>query len=200
MRVDGDITIDGGTLDSSVLDISSKLVDLKDANAIGFQLVANALSGALAQTQADWTENDSTKASYIQHKPVISDSITSGGTNLVKSGAIYTSQQEQEQRINPLTDYIFGYGSPLSENDDLNNYTTPCKMSVPGGISVASISNKPLANMPRFILFVIPGINDKACYQFLFPNNNASTWYKRYCRSGTWTPWSAFDGTEIAQA
>ena len=46
--------------------------------------------GSSEQVQADWEQSDTTAPDYIKNKPSTTSSVTSGSTDLVTSGGVYS--------------------------------------------------------------------------------------------------------------
>ena len=76
-------------------------------------------SGAEANVQSDWNQSDSSADDFIKNKPSVDTAITSGSTNAVQSGAVYTA-------LAGKVDTVSGKG--LSTND----YTTAEKTKLSG--------------------------------------------------------------------
>ena len=100
-----DVTVNGTScLDGTVAKVVVNTVDGTIGGTSGNDWTSLTINGSTAyipaaQVQADWSESDNTKVSYIDHKPTLgtaaaksfTTSVTSGSGDLVTSGAVYTA-------------------------------------------------------------------------------------------------------------
>lgn len=66
--------------------------------------VLNNIAMTGGQVQADYTETDNTKASYIHNKPTIDEKVTEDSTNLISSGAVFEAIDNIEILPSPTYD------------------------------------------------------------------------------------------------
>lgn len=99
----------------------------------------------------------------------------------------------------PSYDFIFGLGTALQPNDDLNNYNNAGKIYAATGAIAATISNTPWT-ASGFMAITIPLITMTTFMQFLLPSSMAGKWYRRRYTQGAWSPWTEYDGTQVASA
>lgn len=97
----------------------------------------------------------------------------------------------------PSYDFIFGLGTALQSNDDLNNYNVAGKIYAATGAISATIYNTPWT-ISGFMAITIPYITSSTFIQFLLPNTSGGKWYKRRYTAGAWSPWIEYDGTQAA--
>lgn len=94
-------------------------------------------------------------------------------------------------------DFIFGLGTALNSNDDLNNYNKVGKIYAATGAIAATISNTPWT-LSGFMVITIPMLTATTFIQFLLPNTSGGKWYKRRYTTGSWSAWTEYDGTQVA--
>ena len=46
--------------------------------------------GSSTQVQSDWEQSDNTAPDYIKNKPTVSSTVSSGSTDLITSGGVYS--------------------------------------------------------------------------------------------------------------
>lgn len=93
-------------------------------------------------------------------------------------------------------DFIFGLGTELKSNDDLNNYNKVGKIYAATGAIAATISNTPWTSS-GFVVITIPLLTTKTFMQFLLPSSFGGKWYRRRYTQGVWSAWIEYDGTQI---
>lgn len=94
-------------------------------------------------------------------------------------------------------DFIFGIGTALNSNDDLNRYNAAGKIYAATGSIAATISNAPWA-ASGFMAITIPFISATSFIQFVLPNTVGGKWYRRRYTQGAWSPWIEYDGTQVS--
>lgn len=119
----------------------------------------------------------------------IDSMLSDTSTNPVQSKVVQAA-------ILPLQDFIFGAGTALAQNEDLNNYNQAGKLNAPTGAIAQTIMNTPWT-ASGFTVFVIPFITTTAFLQILIPNTVTGKWYRRRYTQGAWSNWIEYDGTEV---
>lgn len=112
------------------------------------------------------------------------------------AGQQTTKDTEQDAAILPLQNFIFGAGTALAQNEDLNNYNQAGKFIAATGTVAQTIMNTPWT-ASGFAVFVIPFITTTAFLQILIPNTVTGKWYRRRYTNGAWSNWIEYDGTEV---
>lgn len=112
------------------------------------------------------------------------------------AGQQTTKDTEQDAAILPLQNFIFGAGTALAQNEDLNNYNQAGKFAAATGTVAKTIMNTPWTSS-GFTVFVIPFITTTAFLQILIPNTVTGKWYRRRYTNGAWSNWIEYDGTEV---
>ena len=68
----------------------------------GHKIEADVPSNAVfTDTQANWTESNTSSPAYIQNKPQVDTTVTSGSDNLITSGAVDTALSGKMDKANP---------------------------------------------------------------------------------------------------
>ena len=94
--------------------------------------------------------------------------------------------------IQGVDEYIYGTGSELASNSNLNDYNYACKMYSPSAAVSATISNTPWT-ASGFQLITVQFITSPSYMQFLIPNTAYGKWYRRRYGSGAWSSWVEYD-------
>ena len=94
-------------------------------------------------------------------------------------------------------DFIFGIGTALSSNDDLNNYNKVGKVYAATGAIATTISNTPWT-LSGFMVITIPLLTTTTFMQFVLPSSMGGKWYRRRYTQGIWSAWIEYDGTQLA--
>ena len=93
-------------------------------------------------------------------------------------------------------DFIFGVGTALQNNDNLDDYKAPGKVFAANGAIAATIANTPWTQS-GFTAITIPNLTLTSCMQFVLPNTMGGKWYRRRYMQETWSPWFEYDGTQV---
>lgn len=101
-------------------------------------------------------------------------------------------QAAQDAKINPSYDFIFGLGTALISNDDLNNYNAAGKIYAASGAIASTIANSPWT-LSGFTVITIPYQTTTAFMQFLIPNSTGGKWFRRRYSQGAWSTWIEYD-------
>lgn len=148
--------------------------------------------------------------SYVRLYPANSYAASNGDTVTFTNGMICTAADwAVSQKFVPYApanrelyktgqqsyDFIFGLGTALNSNDDLNNYNKVGKIYAATGAIAATISNTPWT-LSGFTVITIPMLTETTFIQFLFPNTSGGKWYKRRYTTGAWSAWTEYDGTQ----
>lgn len=96
----------------------------------------------------------------------------------------------------PAYDFIFGLGTALQPNDDLNTYNASGKIYAATGAVAATISNSPWT-LSGFMVITVPLLTATSFMQFLIPNTSGGKWYRRRYTQGAWSAWTEYDGIQV---
>lgn len=174
------------------------------ASAWSGQIVSN-----LTLPQTFTVPNDATGL-YIRYRITTSASIPTGGIELNPMILLAEitddtfvpyapTNRELYETGQQSYDFIFGLGTALNSNDDLNNYNKVGKIYAATGAIAATISNTPWT-LSGFMAITIPFISATSFMQFVLPNTVGGKWYRRRYTTGAWSAWTEYDGTQVASA
>lgn len=159
-------------------------VTASDLNAA----VAKANAAAPQSTTYTKAEVDTALVAKLNAADV-DDALSSTSTDPVQNKVVQAA-------ILPLQNFIFGEGTVLAQNEDLNNYNRAGKFTAATGMVAQTIMNTPWT-ASGFTVFAIPFITTTAFMQFLIPNTVTGKWYRRRYTQGAWSNWIEYDGTEV---
>ena len=157
------------------------------ANTAGVAaLYAEVATKAPQSTTYTKTEVDTALAEKLNTADVDA-ALSNTSTNPVQNKVVQAA-------ILPLQDFIFGVGTTLEQNDDLNNYNQTGKLNATTGTIAQTIMNTPWT-ASGFVVITIPFITVASFMQILIPNTVTGKWYRRRYTQGAWSNWIEYDGT-----
>lgn len=113
---------------------------------------------------------------------------TDSSKHLITSGGVYSALADKI-----TIDDVFGYGTAIEANSDLNDYTTPGSYFVLNNASAATITNKPMGGS-GFRLIVRYVTNSARPRQEFIKSTSPEFIYVRNMTSdNTWSDWYKFD-------